>query len=245
MTQVCSCSTDTRGDDSKAARIRAHMGLARSISRRYRGRGIPTEDLEQVAYLGLVKAVNGFDPGLGNNFLSYAVPTIRGEIRRHFRDQGWTVRPPRSIQELQARVTAAEEELWQTLGRSPRADEVADHLGEDPERVLEAVAATGCFSPASLDWAMTSEDDGGMQETLADRLGDHDRGYDEAEARSMVSPLLRELGTREKRILQLRFSEGRTQAEIGADLGVTQMQVSRLLAKMLLGLREQLTEVAS
>ena len=131
--------------------IRLNMRVAGEVARRYHGRGIASEDVDQVAYLGLVKAVRGFDPTRGDDFLSYAVPTLRGEIQRYFRDAGWAVRPPRSVQEVQAKVTRAEAELSQRLGRTPRSSEIAVHLDVPLTLVLDAQAASGCFFPASLD----------------------------------------------------------------------------------------------
>src|SRR3954454_8000576 len=136
--------------------IRINMGVAADASRRFRNRGIADDDLEQVAYFGLVKAVRGFDPDRGHHFLSFAIPTIRGEVRRHFRDLGWSVRPPRSIQEAQARIQAVEGELIQQLGPSPRPTEFAANLGVYVEVVIEALGASGCYSPISLD-AMSGE----------------------------------------------------------------------------------------
>lgn len=214
--------------------IRINMGVASDCARRYRGRGVATDDLDQVAYLGLVKAVRGFDPERGHDFLSFAVPTIRGELRRYFRDLGWALRPPRSIQELQARIAEVEGDLAQELGRSPRPTDLARHLEVDLERVLDALGASGCFAPSSLDAAAEGED------ALGDRLGVLDPAYDAAEARVTLAAVLRGLNPRERRILELRFFGGRTQAEIGADIGVTQMQVSRLLSRTLDRLRRRL-----
>ena len=213
--------------------IRLNMEVATEIARRYHGRGIANDDLDQVAYLGLTKAVRGFDPTKGTDFLSFAVPTMRGEIRRYFRDFGWTIRPPRSVQELQPRLTAAEAELIQQLGRSPRPSELAAHLGVDLELVLDALSANGCFTPLSLD-APSPSGDGAPTE----RLGGPDAAFGGAEARVALLPLLRDLSPRERRILELRFGSGLTQSEIGAQIGVTQMQVSRLLARVLTKLRE-------
>ncbi|MBI2244610.1 MAG: SigB/SigF/SigG family RNA polymerase sigma factor [Nocardioides sp.] len=215
--------------------VRLNMGVASDCARRYRQRGIATEDLDQVAYLGLVKAVRGFEPGRGHDFLSFAVPTIRGEVRRHFRDLGWALRPPRSIQELQSRILAAEGVLSQELGRSPRPSDLAHHLGVDLEQVLDALGATGCFAPASLDLVGADGDD-----SLGDRLGAADPAFDQAEARITLAAVLRGLTPRERRILELRFFGNHTQAEIGADIGVTQMQVSRLLNRILARLRERM-----
>lgn len=220
--------------------VRINMEVATDCARRYRGRGIATDDLEQVALLGLVKAVRGFDPARGYDFLAFGVPTIRGELRRHFRDQGWLLRPPRSIQELQTRILAVEGELTQQLGRSPRPSDLARHLDVDLEQVLDALGANGCFSPASLD-APTPEG----EEAVGERLGDDDPAFDDAEARLTLAAVMRGLTPRERRILELRFFGGRTQAEIGADIGVTQMQVSRLLNRILAKLRGRLTETGS
>ncbi len=214
--------------------VRLNMKVASDASRRFRGRGIADEDLEQVAYLGLVKAVQGFDPDRGHDFLSFAIPTIRGEVRRHFRDLGWTVRPPRSIQETQSKILGSEGELYQLLGRAPRPSEIAEHLGIDVESVVEALGASGCFRPVSLDLTLGEDD-----EALGLRLGVPDEGYDAAEARAILAPLLAPLTARERTIVEMRFVRGCTQAEIGAEIGVTQMQVSRLLTRLLRRLREQ------
>ena len=215
--------------------IRLNMGVAGEIARRYHGRGVGNDDLDQVAYLGLVKAVRAFDPGHGSDFLSFAVPTMRGEIRRYFRDHGWTIRPPRSVQELQAKITMAEGELYQSLGRSPRPSELAEHLGVDLEQVLDSLAANGCFAPLSLD-APPAEGESGP----VDRLGGLDPAFGNAELRAALAPILRSLTPRERRIIELRFFAGRTQAEIGAEVGVTQMQVSRLLNRLLTRMRQRL-----
>ncbi|MCB0896136.1 MAG: SigB/SigF/SigG family RNA polymerase sigma factor [Nocardioides sp.] len=217
--------------------VEINMTVATDCARRYRGRGVSTDDLDQVAYLGLVKAVRGFDPARGHDFLSFAVPTIRGELRRHFRDQGWALRPPRSIQELQTQILAVEGELSQELGRSPRPTDLARHLGVDLEQVLDALAASGCFSPASLD-APTPEG----EEAIGDRLGAIDGAFEDADARVTLAAVMRGLTPRERRILELRFFGGYTQAEIGADIGVTQMQVSRLLNRILARLRSRMSD---
>jgi len=217
--------------------IRINMQVAGEIARRYHGRGIAGDDLDQVANLGLVKAAQGFDPSHGTDFLSFAVPTIRGEIRRYFRDFGWTIRPPRSVQELQTKITAAEGELYQQLGRSPRPSEVAEHLGVDLELVLDSLAANGCFAPVSLDTPVAEGETG-----PGDRLGGMDPAFASAEARVALKSVMRGLTRRERRILEMRFFGGCTQAEIGAEVGVTQMQVSRLLTRLLDRLRKRLEE---
>ena len=220
--------------------IRLNMVIAGELARRYHGRGIAADDLDQVANLGLVKAVQGFDPGQGNDFLSFAVPTIRGEIRRYFRDFGWAIRPPRSVQELQSRITTAEGELFQALGRSPRPSEIAGHLGVELELVVDSLAANGCFAPMSLDAPVAEGDT-----APADRLGGLDSSFATAEARIVLGRILGDLSPRDRQILEMRFFGGCTQAEIGAEIGVTQMQVSRLLSRLLLRLRRRLEAEAA
>jgi RNA polymerase sigma-B factor len=217
--------------------VRLNMPLARDLASRYRGRGIAVDDLQQVAYLGLVKAVRRFDPRHGVGFLSFAYPTIRGELRRYFRDAGWTVRPPRRIQELQSRVWAAEAGLFQRLGRSPRPAEVAEALGVDEDQVVEALASDGCFTPVSLD-APSREDATG---SVADALGGDEPGYDLAELRMLLGDALDTLCERDRLIVERRFVRGWTQDAIGRELGVTQMQVSRLLTRITRDLRHAIT----
>ncbi|MGE5719711.1 MAG: SigB/SigF/SigG family RNA polymerase sigma factor [Nocardioidaceae bacterium] len=214
-----------------------NMGVARAIASRYRDRGISRDDLLQAAYVGLVKAVQGFDPSYERDFLSYAVPTVTGEVKRYFRDFGWTVRPPRRIQELQAQISRASNELSQTLHRSPKPREVAEFLNIDVDSVIEALAADGCFTPASLD-VPVGEDGSG---SLGELLGGEDADLGRAEARILLGPAVRKLKERDRRIIELRFFYGWTQEQIAQDIGVTQMQVSRLLSRILSDLRAELT----
>ena len=218
--------------------IETNLVVARQVARRYQGRGVALDDLEQVACLGLVKAVRSYDPDKATDFLSFAVPTIRGEVRRWFRDAGWTVRPPRSVQELQAAISVAQEELQQCRGHAPRPAELAEHLGVDEERVHDAISARGCFSPVSLDAPPVGPE--GAQ-NYGERLAQTEPGYGSAEARAALEPELRKLSRRERTILAMRFGEGATQREIGEEIGVTQMQVSRLLSGIFARLREQLS----
>ena len=213
--------------------VHLNMEVAQSVSTRYRRRGVPDDDLTQVAYLGLVKAVRGFDPSFERDFLVYAVPTIRGEVRKYFRDRAWAIRPPRRLQELQSRLSTATEQLSQDLGRSPRPSEVADRLDEDIEDVIEALSANGCFTPTSLDRPLG--EDGGF--TLGDLMAGEDAGVGAVDARQMLAPAMEGLCERDRRILYLRFFAQQTQSEIAADIGVTQMQVSRLLSRILTDLR--------
>jgi RNA polymerase sigma-B factor len=235
------------GDDfgRRAARDRAvelNLGLARYLASRYQGRGIALEDLQQVASMGLVKAVRGFSPERANSFAAYAIPTIRGELRKHFRDAGWTVRPPRRIQELQARVRATEAELVQRLQRSPSVRELAEELDIEIDAVLEATSVDSCFTPWSLDAPVRVEN--GSATAPAD-LGDWDPDFDSAEARLVLEPAIRGLRSRDRTVLQLRFVEGLTQQEIGDRVGVSQMQVSRILNRVLGELRVSILGAAA
>jgi RNA polymerase sigma-B factor len=213
-----------------------HMGLARAIAARYRGRGIDDADLAQAASIALLKAARNFDPALGVEFLSYAVVTMKGEVKRQFRDFGWMVRPPRPIQKLQGDVSRAQAELTHLLGRSPRVSEVAAHLSVPEDDVVEALSADGCFTPTSLDLPVGTDGNA----VLGDLLADEDQAMGEAEARIMLAPAVRALPEREREILFLRFFKQQTQAQIALEVGVTQMQVSRILARVLSTLRGQL-----
>jgi RNA polymerase sigma-B factor len=213
-----------------------NMPVADSVVARYRSRGIATEDLQQVAYLALTKAARRFDPLAGHDFLSFCVPTVRGEVRRYFRDKGWVVRPPRRIQELQQRIARSQEELLMRLGRPAEPEEIALELGERGADVREALDSQGCFSPTSLDRPVGEEGSA----ALGDLLSDVDTEQDAAEARVALAPVVRQLSERDRHILQLRFFDGLTQREIADDIGVTQMQVSRLLSRIFRDLRNDL-----
>lgn len=217
--------------------IEANVSMARSMAARYRNRGVDLEDLQQVALVGLTKAAQRFDPSSGHDFLSYAVPTIRGELRRHFRDAGWMIRVPRRVQDLQARIRRAQPDLEARLGRSPRPTEVAAHLGVELDDVIEALSAAGCFRPGSID-----SPTGNGTDTIADLLGWDDTGLASVEARLVLGTLVGQLSQRERRILQWRFVDERTQQEIAELVGLTQAQVSRILTRVLARLRADLTE---
>ncbi|KRA28074.1 MULTISPECIES: sigma-70 family RNA polymerase sigma factor [unclassified Nocardioides] len=210
-----------------------NLEVARSLAAPYAGRGIPTEDLEQVAYAALVRAAADFDPSRSSDFLAYVVPTVRGEVKKYFRDHGWTVRPPRRIQEMQASVAVARAQLQQLQGREPTLEEVAVEVDGDLALVSEAASAGGCFTPTSLDRPLTDQ----SGSTIGDLIPADSTDFDAAEARVMLWPVIRRLPPRDRKILRLRFFEGRTQQEIGDELGVTQMQVSRLLTRILRDLR--------
>ena len=195
----------------RAARDRAvelNLPLARYLAGSYRGRGIPLDDLHQVACVGLLKAVRGFSPDRANSFAAYAIPTIRGELRKHFRDAGWTVRPPRRIQELQAQIRRVEAELVQRLQRSPSVREIADELDTEIDEVLEATSVDSCFTPYSLD--LPGPDGTGTSSAVQADLGTWDPRFASAEARLMLEPAIRNLRERDRVVLQLRFVDGLT-----------------------------------
>jgi RNA polymerase sigma-B factor len=219
--------------------VATNLPVAHALAHRFTGRGVDREDLEQVACEGLVKAVQRFDPGQDNDFLSYAVPTIRGELQRYFRDLGWMVRPTRRVQETQWRAAQVEADLVQRLGRSPSNAEILTELGISPEEYAEATSAQGCFRPTSLDQP-TSDDGAGR--TIGDLLPGEDRDLDISEARATVLPLVRALPERDRRVVYLRFFEELTQQEIGERIGVGQTQVSRILDHVLEDLRCRLLE---
>lgn len=235
---IAACTDQDKLEELRAATVELNMEIARSIARRYFRRGISEEDVLQAAYVGLIKAVRGFDPERGREFVQYAVPTISGEVKRYFRDHGWSVRPARRVQELQPRIARATEELVQRLGRSPTAREVADHLDVELDLVTEALSVQGWFSPQSLDAPVGEDGDAPMGDLLPAATD----GFAAAEARTLLVPLIRELPERDRQILELRFGRDLNQAEIGAHLGVTQMHVSRLLRRILDRLREELEE---
>lgn len=214
--------------------ILVNTSVARTIAKRYAHRGVPLEDLEQVAYLALVRAAHKFDGDLSEDFLVFAVPTIRGEIKRWFRDHGWTVRPPRRVQELQADVLRVRGQATERTGGVPASAEIAEELGVDEAAVDEALAIKGCFSPMSLDAPVDSTGDGA---SLGELLPSGEDGMGNAETRLLLEQALAQLTERERLIVHLRFVEDLTQGEIGERIGVTQMQVSRLLKKVLAKLR--------
>jgi RNA polymerase sigma-B factor len=211
------------------------MPLARQLTRRYGRSNEPFEDLLQVASIGLVKALQGFDPERGRAFSSYAVPTIMGELKRHFRDRTWSVRMPRSLQELAMRVDGARDRLSSELGRSPSVTELARACDTTEEEVLEALQAGDAYHATSLDAFRSDDDEDGF--SLSDALGEDDEGFRLAEHRALLTTVLTALDDRDREILRLRFEEDLTQQEIAKLVGVSQMQVSRLLRRALNVLR--------
>lgn len=216
------------------------LPLADHIARRFDGRGEPRDDLVQVARVGLVNAVIRFDVNTGSDFVSFAVPTIMGEVRRHFRDNSWSVKVPRRLKELHLRLGAATGELSQRLGRAPTATELAAELEMDREEVVEGLVAGSSYNSLSIDAAGGGDEDA---PAIADTLGDVDTALDQIENREALRPLLESLPERERVVVVLRFFESLTQTQIAERVGVSQMHVSRLLARALGRLRDQVDQV--
>lgn len=213
-----------------------YLPLARGLAARYRHTHVPLEDLVQVASMGLVMAAERFDESRGTSFASYAVPTILGELRRHLRDHGWAARVPRGLQEDVMRVTSARNQLAGRLGRSPTPKELADETGMSPEAVLAAIEAGAAYEAESLDHAPSSEDDPGR--SLHAVIGAHEPGFALVEYGVSVRDTVAELSEHERQALHLRFVSDLTQSEIARRMGVSQMQVSRLLSRSLARLRD-------
>ncbi len=214
------------------------MPLVRSLARRYAGRGEPLEDLVQVGAIGLIKAIDRFDLERGVELSTYAVPTILGEIRRHFRDRSWGVHVPRRMKELSLRVSRVVDDLSSELGRSPTIAEIATAAEVEEEDVIEALETARAHTPTSL--AIPVDASGEL--TLIDLLGEDEVGYAALERGSVVRTGLEELDERERRIVVLRFLHGLTQSEIAAELGISQMHVSRLLRRSLAAMHGRLAD---
>ena len=226
-----------RGGDTQARDqlVERFLPLARQLARRYQRASEPLDDLLQVASLGLIKAIDRFDPDREIAFSSYAVPTILGEIKRYFRDRTWAVRVPRDLQELTLRVDRAVGELSEELRRQPSVPELAAAVGADEEQVLEALQAGGAYRAISFDAPRTGGDEDVA--TVGDSVGIDEDGFDRAEERATLANLLTTITPREREVLRMRFEEDMTQAEIGAVIGVSQMQVSRVIRQALSRLR--------
>jgi RNA polymerase sigma-B factor len=216
--------------------IEQYLPLARRLAARYHRRKEPFEDLVQVASLGLVKAVERWDPARGTRFMSFAVPTITGELRRHFRGTAWTLHVPRGVQENALSVRNATSKLAHRLGRAPRISELVEETGLDAEAISEALHARAVQATASLDQAISAEDG---DATLGELIGGEDGGYALAEQHADIAPLLRALTRREREVLFLRFGQDMTQSEIAERMGCSQMQISRILRRTIARLNEQ------
>jgi RNA polymerase sigma-B factor len=217
--------------------VEMHLPLVQYLARRFRNRGEPLDDLVQVATIGLIKSVDRFDLERGVEFSTYATPTVVGEIKRHFRDKGWAIRVPRRLQELKLALAKATSELSQRNGRAPTVAELAAHLEMSEDEILEGLESANAYSAVSLDAPDTGDDD---SPAVSDSLGTTDDALEGVEYRESLKPLLEQLPPREKKILLLRFFGNMTQSQIAAELGISQMHVSRLLARTLVQLRQGL-----
>lgn len=214
------------------------LPLADNVARHFDRRGEDLEDLIQVARVGLLNAVNRFDPEKGASFLGFAVPTMMGEVRRHFRDHGWSLHVPRAIRDRHAQISRATAELTQELQRAPTAGELAAELGIDREEVVESLIAADAYQPQSIEAPLSHGDQ--ESKHLSDLLGNEDPALEHVTNREAVRPLLANLPLRERTVLELRFFKGMTQSQIAAQIGVSQMHVSRILSDTLRYLREQM-----
>jgi RNA polymerase sigma-B factor len=226
---------DRRDPVDREILVERFLPLARQLARRYQRQEEPFDDLFQVACLGLVKAIDRFDLSRDVAFSSYAVPTILGEIKRYFRDRTWSVRVPRDLQELALKVDRKVTELSTDLRRQPTVDEIAEAVGIEAEQVLEALEASGAYRATSLSTPRGNDDEAG--ETLGDTVGMSENGFALAEDRATLARLLQTVSPREREVLRLRFEEDLTQGEIGEVIGVSQMQVSRIIRQSLRRLR--------
>jgi RNA polymerase sigma-B factor len=225
----------SRDEDLRHQLVAEHLGLAHQLARRFANRGEDLDDLVQVASLALIKSVDRFDPGRGVEFSTFATRTVIGELKRHFRDKGWSVRAPRRIQELYLELGHTTESLSHKLGRAPTIDELAEETGATQEAVIEALEAGQGYRASSINVV-----DHGEQEPLATRLGGDDPAFASADDRSLLEPALQQLSERDQVVIRLRFFDGLTQSEIATRVGVSQMHVSRLLATSLERLRHAL-----
>ncbi|MDQ3644732.1 MAG: SigB/SigF/SigG family RNA polymerase sigma factor [Actinomycetota bacterium] len=217
--------------------VQRHLPLVRSLARRYAGRGEPLEDIEQVGAIGLLKAINRFEVEREVSLATYATPNVVGEIKRHFRDKGWAIRVPRSLQELNAKMSSTIDRLTSQLGHSPSVGELAAALETTPEEVLEAMEVGSAYTTLSLSASPAGED--GTSDPM-DAIGEEDLGFEQSEDRVSLAPALGTLAPRERDILRMRFEEGLPQTQIADRVGLSQMHVSRLIRKSLAVMRAEL-----
>lgn len=227
-----------RGDErAREQLVMNHLNLVRYLAAKFKNRGEPIEDLVQVGTIGLIKAIDRFDPSRGLEFTTYATPTIMGEIKRHFRDKGWSVRVPRRLQELSAKITQVSEELTRELQRSPSVAEIAERAGASVEDVLEAMESSSAYSSVPLEGGADNDED---TSSVIDRFATEDSDLSSSDDRMVLEEAIRDFSAREKEIIRLRFEEGLTQVEIAKRLGVSQVQVSRLLRRTLARLHDKI-----
>lgn len=224
--------------DAREKLVMSHLNLVRFLANKFKNRGEPLDDLVQVGYLGLLKAIDRFDPSRGLEFTTYATPTILGEIKRHFRDKGWSVRVPRRLQELSAKVNQATDTLTTQLQRSPTIEEVADHLDASVDEVLEAMESSSAYSSVPLEGTGSSE--GEDAPSIIDRYASEDNELSFTDDRLVIEEALQSFSPREREVIELRFLKGMTQIEIAQQLGISQVQVSRLLRRTLKKIQDKI-----
>lgn len=218
--------------------VMSHMNLVRFLANKFKNRGEPLDDLIQVGYLGLLKAIDRFDPSRGLEFTTYATPTIMGEIKRHFRDKGWSVRVPRRLQELSAKVNQATDVLTTELQRSPKIEEIAEYLDASVDEVLEAMESSSAYSSVPLEG--TGNNDNDDAPSVLDRYAAEDSALNFTDDRLIIEEALKGFSPREREVIDLRFLQGMTQIEIAEQLGISQVQVSRLLRRTLKKIQDKI-----
>ena len=229
---------DLVDEDARDQLIVNHLNLVRFLASKFKNRGEPLEDLVQVGTIGLIKAIDRFDPSRGLEFTTYATPTIMGEIKRHFRDKGWSVRVPRRLQELSAKVNQATDELTNELQRPPSVEEIAKHLGASVDEVLEAMESSSAYSSVPLETSGSDSDDDAP--AVIDHYATVDQDLASSDDRMVLEDAIREFSPREQEVIRMRFLDGLTQVEIAKRLGISQVQVSRLLRRTLKKVQEKI-----
>ncbi len=224
-------------EEAREQLIVSHMNLVGFLASKFKNRGEPLDDLIQVGNVALIKAIDRFDPSRGLEFTTFATPTILGEIKRHFRDKGWSVRVPRRLQELSAKVVQATDELTKELQRSPTTEEVAERLGTTVDEVLEAMESSSAYSPVPLETGPADDDDA---PAVIDHIGAEDEQLNVVDDRMILEESIKDFSPMERQIIEMRFGEGLTQVEIAERLGISQVQVSRLLRKILQKIGERI-----
>lgn len=224
--------------DAREKLVMSHLNLVRFIANKFKNRGEPIDDLIQVGYLGLLKAIDRFDPSRGLEFTTFATPTIMGEIKRHFRDKGWSVRVPRRLQELSAKVNQATDTLTSQLQRSPTIAEIADYLDATVDEVLEAMESSSAYSSVSLEAPSGADDDD--TPSVIDRYATEDSDLAFTDDRIIIEEALASFSPRERDVIEMRFLKGMTQIEIAEELGISQVQVSRLLRRTLKKIQDKI-----
>ena len=225
-------------EEARDQLIVSHLNLVRFLASKFKNRGEPLDDLVQVGTIGLIKAIDRFDPARGLEFTTFATPTIMGEIKRHFRDKGWSVRVPRRLQELSAKVGQATDELTSELNRTPTVAEIAERLGTTVDEVLEAMESSSAYSSVPLEGGGANDDDDAP--SVLDRFATEDEDLTSLDDRMVISETIADFSPREQEVIRMRFDDGLTQVEIAERLGISQVQVSRLLHRVLERVQERL-----